>query len=74
MMNVFVLSCEFEGEFQTLGVFTSLPSALEVLSRQYLEEGERIEDFSAIDGQHAVVYTNIAVYPIDEHILEGVEK
>ena len=74
MMNVFVLSCEFEGEFQTLGVFTSLPSALEALSRQYLEEGEYIEDFSVIDGQHSVVYTNMAIYTIDEHILEGVNK
>lgn len=73
-MKVFVLSYEWGGEFQTLGVFTSLPSALEALSRQYLEEEERIEDFSAIDGQHSVVYTNMAVYPIDEHILEGVNK
>ena len=74
-MTVFVLSCEFEGEFQTLGVFLSLSSALEALSRQYLEEGERIEDFSAFDGQHhAVVYTNIAIYYIDEHILEEVNE
>lgn len=73
-MNVFVLNCEFDGEFQTLGVFISLPSALETLSRQYLEEGECIEDFAAVDGQHSIIYTNMATYYIDEHILEGVEN
>ena len=73
-MNVFVVSCEWEGNFQTLGVYTTLASALETLSRQYLEEEERIEDFCAIDGQHSVVYTNMAIYTIDEHIVEGVEK
>ena len=73
-MNVFVVSCEWGYDFQTLGVFTSLASALETLSRQYLEEEEHIEDFSAIDGQHSVVYTNMAVYTIDEHIVEGIEE
>ena len=71
MKNVFVLSCDFEGEFMTLGVYTSIPIALESLTKD-LEEGEIIEDFDAIDGQHSVVYTNMATYYIDEHILEGV--
>ena len=70
MMNVFVLSCEWDGEFQTLGVYSSLTSALDALSREWIEEEEVIEDFAAIDGQHSVVYTNMAVYPIDEHIME----
>ena len=72
-MTVFVLSCLVEGEFRVLGVYNTIFSLLETLPRQHFEEGERIEDFAAVDGQHSVVYTNMATYYIDEHIVEGLE-
>lgn len=73
-MTVFVLSCEWSGEFQTLGVYNTIFNLLETLPRQHFEEGERIEDFAAVDGQHSVVYTNMATYYIDEHIVEGISE
>ena len=73
-MTVFVLSCLVEGEFMVLGVYNTIFSLLETLPRQHFEEGERIEDFAAIDGQHSVVYTNMATYYIDEHIVEGIDE
>lgn len=73
-MTVFVLSCLVEGEFMVLGVYNTIFSLLETLPRQHFEEGEYIEDFAAVDGQHSVVYTNMATYYIDEHIVEGVEE
>lgn len=73
-MNVFVLGCEWGDQFLTLGVFRSVVSAMDALSSKYLEDEEHIEDFSAIDEQHLVVYTNMAIYTIDEHILEGANE
>lgn len=73
-MTVFVLSCLVEGEFGVLGVYNTIFSLLETLPRQHFEEGEHIEDFAAVDGQHSVIYTNMATYYIDEHIVEGVEE
>lgn len=73
-MTVFVLSCLVEGESMVLGVYNTIFSLLETLPRQHFEEGERIEDFAAVDGQHSVIYTNMATYYIDEHIVEGVEE
>ena len=70
-MTVFVLSCMVEGEFMVLGVYNTIFSLLETLPRQHFEENERIEDFAAVDGQHSVIYTNMATYYIDEHIVEG---
>ena len=73
-MKVFVLSCEWGDQFLTLGVFRSIVSAMDTLSSKYLEDEEHIEDFTALDEQHLVVYTNMATYTIDEHILEGVNE
>lgn len=73
-MKVYVLNSLFECEFCTLGVYASMPQALQALNRQFLEEDERIEDFAAVDGQHSIIYTNMATYYIEEHILEGIEK
>lgn len=73
-MSVYVLSCEWNDNFDTLGVYTSLASALESLTRKYLEEDERIEDFSAVSNQRSVIYTNFTTYVIDEHVLDGVEE
>ena len=73
-MKVFVLNCEIGGDFQTLGVYTSIAVALETLSRQHLEENEHIEHFAAINRQHFVIYTNMAIYTINEHIVKGANK